>query len=157
MANKINKPIKIILHCSNTPDRGDRYGAKEIDEWHKENGWNDPATGIHCGYHYVIRRTGVVESFSTNDCVRPESSIGAHCRGHNTNSLGVCFMATYTITMMQMEAWFKLYRAIYSRHKIGIDNVLGHNELSRKECPGFTMHTFRLFTEREFKCQMDLS
>ena len=44
----------IVIHCAATRPHMD-VGAKEIREWHKERGFED------IGYHYVIRRTGVVE------------------------------------------------------------------------------------------------
>ena len=44
----------IVIHCSAVrPNQ--TSSAKQIDEWHKERGFN----GI--GYHYVIRRDGTIE------------------------------------------------------------------------------------------------
>jgi hypothetical protein len=151
MSIKQNKPDKIILHCSATPDEGDSIGAEEINEWHKKRGWEDPASGVHCGYHYVIRRSGVIESdYSGNPC-RPTTSIGAHCRGYNTNSLGICIVGTRLMTPQQLESWLKLYQRINNVHQIPIDKVYGHNQFSNKDCPGFDMHIIRLFMKRGLK------
>ncbi len=55
-------------------------GADEIDQMHKNFGWN----GI--GYHAVIRRDGTVEFGRHFD------DAGAHVKGHNFQSVGVCIV-----------------------------------------------------------------
>jgi len=65
------RPIDtLILHCSATPPDMD-IGVAEIDTWHKAQGWK------RIGYHFVIRRNGIVERG------RPLAQIGAHVEGHN--------------------------------------------------------------------------
>lgn len=44
----------IIVHCSATKPSMD-IGVEAIRQWHMNKGWSD------IGYHYVIRRNGVVE------------------------------------------------------------------------------------------------
>jgi len=147
---ELNKPNMIILHCAQTPDKDDRFGAEDINKWHKERGFEDEQTGIHCGYHYVIRRSGIAESYSCEHPCRPELSIGAHCRGHNTNSLGVVFMMTKVMTAMQMESWMNLYRAINTRWTIPLGRVFGHYEFNdKKTCPNFNVQILRLSMRRE--------
>jgi N-acetylmuramoyl-L-alanine amidase len=60
-------------------------GVKEIDEWHRAKGWFNG-----CGYHYVIRRDGTVETGPrlSDKGYHP----GAHCRGLNQISIGVCLV-----------------------------------------------------------------
>ena len=53
---------------------------EQIDQWHKNNGWK----GI--GYHAVIRRDGEVEFGRHFD------DSGAHVKGHNFQSVGVCMV-----------------------------------------------------------------
>ena len=68
----------IIVHCSAT--RCDRdISAADICAAHRVRGFR---TG---GYHYYVRKDGKVET------MRPESEIGAHCIGHNAQSIGVCY------------------------------------------------------------------
>lgn len=67
----------IVVHCSDTPaDR--EVGAADIRLWHRQQGWRD------IGYHYVIRRDGVLETG------RPEDQAGAHAKQMNKNSIGIC-------------------------------------------------------------------
>ena len=74
---KINK---LIVHCSATPEYKN-FDVNDIREWHvKGNGWSD------CGYHYVIKLDGTLQEG------RPVEKIGAHCAGHNRDSIGVCYI-----------------------------------------------------------------
>lgn len=70
---------EIIVHCTATPE-GKDYGAKDIDRWHRAQGWD----GI--GYHYVVRLDGTVEKG------RADSARGAHCVNHNAQSIGVVYV-----------------------------------------------------------------
>jgi len=69
----------IIVHCSATAE-GKDFKAKDIDKWHRQRGF----TCI--GYHYVIDIDGKIETG------RPESQVGAHCKGYNSVSIGVCYI-----------------------------------------------------------------
>ena len=92
---KERKITKIILHCSDTPDQGDVFGFEQINKWHKDNGWTDKASGVSCGYHYIIRRSGIIEPG------RPETSVGSHCYGHNASSIGICYCGTQEMNVNQ--------------------------------------------------------
>lgn len=88
----------VILHCSATEHDKD-LGVRDIDAMHREKGWSG------CGYHYVIKLDGTVEAG------RSLSAVGAHCRGYNNCSVGVCFIgglvngvATNTLTEAQIRS-----------------------------------------------------
>ena len=70
---------ELIVHCSATPE-GKDYSVDTIRQWHLQRGFSD------IGYHYVVYRDGSIHTG------RDESVIGAHCTGHNTNSIGVCYI-----------------------------------------------------------------
>ena len=69
----------IVIHHSATRRESD-IGAETIDKWHRERGWN----GI--GYHWVIRRDGTVEKG------RNTGTVGAHVKGFNSFSEGICLI-----------------------------------------------------------------
>ena len=73
------KITEIIVHCTATPE-GKDYDIQTIRSWHLSRGFSD------IGYHYVISRDGTVMKG------RDESKIGAHCTGHNSVSIGVCYV-----------------------------------------------------------------
>lgn len=125
---------EIILHCAATPPDMD-IGAAEIDQWHKGRGWR----GV--GYHYVIRRNGAVEDG------RPEEEAGAHVKGRNANSIGVCLVGGKGsnekdapgdhYTPAQLASLRRLLRDLRARFPRA--TIHGHNEFAAKACPGFTV------------------
>lgn len=75
---------KIVIHCSATKE-GSRLTFEDCKELHTApkseggNGWSD------IGYHFYIERDG------SRYEGRPLSKVGAHVRGHNTDSVGICY------------------------------------------------------------------
>lgn len=68
----------IVIHCSAT--RADRdFTEEDLEVCHRRRGFN----GI--GYHFYIRKNGEVKA------TRPLDRIGAHARGHNEHSIGICY------------------------------------------------------------------
>ncbi len=120
---------EIIIHCSATESGAD-FSAFDIDQWHKAQGWSK------IGYHYVVRLDGTVERG------RPESEVGAHCKGHNQHSIGVCYIGGLkngkpadTRTAQQKSALKALIAQLRTRYPNAL--ILGHNTLSPKACPCF--------------------
>ena len=77
--NIMRKIDSIIIHCSATKV-GQDFTAADIDRWHRERGFN----GI--GYHYVVCLDGRLERG------RDISLAGAHCKGWNEHSIGICYI-----------------------------------------------------------------
>ncbi len=115
---------EIIIHCSATPN-GRFHTAEDIHQWHTEH----PRNWDGIGYHHVIRTDGVLESG------RPEYWAGAHAKGHNSDSIGVCLIGTDTYSTGQWCALRKLLKILLSKYP-GV-KIIGHNEISKKTCPGF--------------------
>lgn len=127
----------IILHCSATPE-GRVVHAKEIDSWHRAQGWN----GI--GYHYVVTLDGTVEEG------RLLSVVGAHCKDHNSRSIGICYVGGTdsngkpkdTRTPAQRIALVRLVRSLLTRFGLTKDAVHCHSEYANKACPCFCREEF---------------
>lgn len=122
---------KLIVHHAFTPTSMD-VGVEEVRKWHVDgNGWND------VGYHYIIRLDGTLEPG------RPVEKKGAHCKGHNSQSIGICYMggkladgtAGDTRTDEQKKALKNLLKALQNIYPTA--TIHGHNEFSTKACPGF--------------------
>ena len=140
---------KIVVHCSATKEGAD-IRAKDIDAMHKARGWS----GI--GYHFVILLDGSIE------VGRPEEQQGAHVKGHNEDSIGVCMIggldsslkAKDTFTKAQKETLAVLL--VFLSKKYAGSEVFGHRDLSPdlnkdgkitreewlKECPCFEVKSF---------------
>lgn len=112
----------IVLHHA----EASQATVQDINQWHLANGWNG---GI--GYHYYIRKDGSIYRG------RPRDAIGAHCKGHNYDSIGICAEGNYmkeTMPETQKEAIIALCRellTIYPNVKI-----VGHRDLYPTQCPG---------------------
>ena len=114
---------KLVVHCSDTPDDRD-ISAEDIHQWHKEKGWD----GI--GYHKIIKRDGTIENG------RPDYWPGAHVKGHNHSSLGVCLIARNIITPPQLVSLEKVIDDWLLKYPKA--EVLGHYDLDpNKTCPNF--------------------
>ena len=126
----IAEKIKLlVVHCSDTEDC-QTLGATDIHKMHLSFGWN----GI--GYHKIINRSGKVENG------RPEYWIGAHVKGKNDISLGVCLIGRNKFTKKQfhsLEKVLKTWKSLYPEAKI-----VGHRETGKttKTCPNFDVQTW---------------
>lgn len=163
-----NSDIKhIIIHCAATPN-GKPFDVKDIDQWHKERSfrradefvkkhdkeltqtWNyhlisdgylekpkPKAAPKHCGYHYVIKTDGVIQ------LGRHLDENGAHARGWNSRSVGICLIGTDRFTRHQWDSLAVLIRMLL-KHALsrgwgpnGVQ-IIGHREVNpHKTCPGF--------------------
>ena len=129
---KNNRIIKeIIVHCSATPE-GKDFTVLDIKKWHLERGFSD------IGYHYVIYRDGSINKG------RDESKIGAHCTGHNSYSIGVCYVggvakdgktAKDTRTDAQKKSLLSLLRNLKIKYPQA--SIHSHRDYANKACPSF--------------------
>ena len=123
---------RVVIHYSATyPDQ--QVNAAVIDKWHRDRGF------ARIGYHWIVLRDGTIEAG------RPEGTVGAHVRGHNTGSIGICWVGgldratgpnkgVWNPTPVQEAALVELVREVLQRHP-GAE-VVGHRDLVATECPG---------------------
>ncbi len=132
---KINK---IIIHCSATQE-GKDISVDTIRKWHVEGrGWSD------IGYHYIISLDGLTE------VGRPIERSGAHTKGENKDSIGVCYIggveaergdngkwiAKDTRTDEQKRSLLNLLTTLKSIYGDDV-TIHGHREFAAKSCPCF--------------------
>lgn len=129
----------IVIHCSATRASQDDVDAAVIRGWHRKQGWLD------IGYHYVIKRDGTVEKG------RADTVPGAHARGFNECSLGICLVGGVAedgktpeanFTAWQWESLRKLVTELKQRYPLA--EVLGHRDLPNvnKACPSFDVRSW---------------
>ena len=127
----------LVVHCSATKPSMD-IGLREIKRWHvNDNGWRD------VGYHYIIRRNGEVELGRSN------RDTGAHAAGYNHKSISLCMVggmaednsAENNFTAQQWTALLDLVKQIKVDYPEA--DVIGHNEISDKECPSFDVQQWK--------------
>jgi len=124
---------EILIHCAATK-LTQNIGAEDIKKWHVNgNGWQD------IGYHYVIKLDGAIEKG------RDIGVAGAHCRGHNFKSIGVCLVGGLDENMNPCDNYTnQQYKALRQLLRFLIitfpgSAILGHRDVSgvRKTCPNF--------------------
>ena len=68
----------IVIHCSATREDKD-FTEYDLDVCHRRRGFNG------AGYHFYIRKNGDIKS------TRPIEKVGAHAKGFNRESIGICY------------------------------------------------------------------
>lgn len=113
----------LVLHCSAT--RCDRpYSPEDLTRDHLARGFQS------AGYHFYVRRSGQIVP------LRPLHQIGAHVRGHNRHSWGICYeggLSTTgepqdTRTPAQTQALEQLLRDLLQLAPRA--EIVGHRDLS---------------------------
>jgi N-acetylmuramoyl-L-alanine amidase len=122
---------EIIVHCTATPEGRD-YTVADIRQMHKAQGWVD------IGYHYLVYRDGSIHEGRNVDLV------GAHCQGHNAQSIGVCYVGGVardgktpkdTRTAAQKDALIHLLMQLVCLYPGA--TIRGHRDFAAKACPSF--------------------
>lgn len=129
--NKRNISL-IVLHCSATREN-QNFTVEQLEACHKARGFD----GI--GYHYYITKDGTLYP------CRSEERMGAHAKGFNAHSIGICYeggldkngRSKDTRTLAQKVTMEELL------HSLCLDfpdaEILGHRDLPgvKKDCPCF--------------------
>ena len=124
---------RVIFHHSLSRD----VSASVMKVWHvNERGWED------IGYHFVIRDDGRIEGG------RPQEYIGAHAKGNNDDSIGVCLTGDFSKAPpsdAQISSACALYYSLCKQYKK--DLGIGFHRLTPDPCPGLLLDR-KVFRER---------
>jgi N-acetylmuramoyl-L-alanine amidase len=113
------------------------WDAEDIRKIHvDENGWSA------IGYHYIIKRDGSV------DRGRPHNAVGAHTRGYNSHSIGLCLIGgmapdgspAFNFTKEQMISLNVKVAELKKEYPEA--TIHGHNEFADKACPCFSIKDY---------------
>lgn len=141
----------VVHHAASTVKMA--AGVKEIRQWHLARGMTD------IGYAWVIRRSGKLEEG------RAHSEVGAHAKGFNSVSLGICLEGglaldgktpEHNYTSAQLAMLSKTVRnalALYPRAQ-----VVGHRDLDPKgkpHCPFFDVKAWWKAEEESYYAKDD--
>lgn len=133
---------RIIVHCSASDLKSqdsiiaikNLHIASKTQEitWGKYKttgkGWDD------IGYHLVITHDG--KPHWGRDLDRP----GAHCYGHNEDSIGICLTGEKLFTDAQKGTLMMVIDELCQQFSIPRTEVYGHNEFNEKKtCPNFDL------------------
>jgi len=125
----------IIIHCSATPEGR----SLSFEECRRDHIMHRHFQDI--GYHFYITRDGTVHDG------RPIEKVGAHCEGHNSHSIGICYEggldANGKPADTRTEAQRKALKSLVERmHRLFPKAlIVGHHDLNpRKACPCFKVN-----------------
>ena len=124
---------KIIIHCADTKT-SQSFDISEVDLWHRKQGWDK------VGYHYYIRLDGTLQ------IGRELNEVGAHCKGQNSKSIGVCFEGGKNPDGSKWSSPDNAQLLTYDSLKAYLDSifkdlqVFGHYEFSDKSRPNFDVN-----------------
>lgn len=127
MARKIGK---IILHCSDS-DVMKHNDISIIRQWHLARGFKN------VGYHYFIQKMGTVQHG------RKLHIEGAHVKGHNKDSIGICLSGRKEFTHDQFRSLARIIKELAGKYKLSEGFIFGHNDFTdQKTCPNFDVQEF---------------
>jgi N-acetylmuramoyl-L-alanine amidase len=115
----MRKIAKIIVHHT-----GVDASLEQLRRSVQRRGYSD------IPYHFVITADGAVHA------TRPLERMGAHCKGHNADSVGVALMGNLDKvppTEAQVAALISLLADLRRKWDVPI---FGHGELRNTACPG---------------------
>jgi N-acetylmuramoyl-L-alanine amidase len=115
----MRKIAKIIVHHTGVDTTLERLRASVI-----QRGYSD------IPYHFVIDTDGTLHA------TRPITRMGAHCKGHNADSIGIALMGNLDKTPpteAQVAALLRLIADLRTKWPVP---VVGHGDLRPTACPG---------------------
>jgi len=130
----------IVIHCSQTRP-SQNIGAKDIDRWHREQGW------LKIGYAIVIKRDGTIERG------REDDEVQAAVKGYNHTSFNLCLVGGAKEEDWKQgednftaEEWDSLKKELTRLvQKYPDAKIVGHYELDDKKfCPAFDVRKYLL-------------
>lgn len=139
----MNDPKYAILHHTADASGGDQIAR--VNEYHRIRFGMLSRLGYYVGYHYLIERTGEVIK------TREHDEEGAHTRGKNTESIGICLAGNFDLerpTEAQMNALDKLLGSLAIRYSVSEYTLAHHSDYADTHCPGW------YFTSREWRLHL---
>lgn len=129
----MNHPAYIVIHCTDVSFQKLRDQLNSVNQYHRSQNFPLSRLGHYVGYHSLI--TG-----GKNYRTKLDSEEGAHTKGHNLESLGVCVgfdgdveyphPDDYILLQKQVWDWQKMY-------SIPDERVVFHRHFNTsKTCPG---------------------
>ncbi len=126
-----NEPKEIIVH--HTADVFNGLQFKKVDNYHKSIDFPISSLGYFCGYHYFIERNGELRQ------ARRDNDEGAHTKGRNFVSIGICLAGNFNLefpTKEQEEALGNLCADLMDKYKIPISEIVPHRKYRLTDCFG---------------------
>lgn len=120
-------PTKIIIHHG-----GGWMDFKGVNDWHRQKWGFKSSLGFFCGYQYFVERDGIIFQ------ARADNEEGAHVKGMNKLSIGICLMGNgeeKDFTIQQYDSLTGLIERLRKKYDIPKEEIYGHKDFSATACP----------------------
>lgn len=134
----MNIPEYLVVHHTGGTDRDplantSNHKFETVDGWHRHL-WNFRSSlGHYIGYHYFIDKTGKATQG------RADNEEGAHTKGMNRRSIGICLAGNFDATIPtkeQEETLRLLLKRLAKKYNIPKGNIVPHRRFANKSCFG---------------------
>lgn len=134
----MNKPEYLIIHHTGGTDANplqdsSNYTVQQCSNDHKARFNMKSRTGLWCGYHIMI------DKFGKRWVTRFDDEEGAHAKGYNSKSLGICLMGNFDATLPtqpQIDELKKVMKEKSDLYKIPVAKIIPHRNVAQKTCYG---------------------
>lgn len=134
----MNTPKKLIIHHTGGSDEApladtSHHTFEMVNADHKAKWDFKSSLGHYIGYHYFIAKDGSVTQG------RADTDEGAHTRGQNLSSLGICLAGNFDVTKptaSQERALRELLTKKIGEYKLTAKDVVPHRAYAQKSCFG---------------------
>ena len=143
---KTNIPKWLVVHHTGGTDQDfyadtSHHTFRIVNDWHRQNPyvWLGELSSLDCaiGYHYFIDKAGKLTQG------RADTDEGAHCKGMNTSSIGICLAGNFSRfkenrlpTFEQIKTLKNLLIELMRKHDIPLKRIVPHRFFNRKDCYG---------------------
>jgi N-acetyl-anhydromuramyl-L-alanine amidase AmpD len=131
-------PKYLIIHHTGGTDAqpladSSNYTVTQCDADHKVRFNMKSSLGFYVGYTYFIDKAGAVTQ------TRIDTEEGAHTKGYNSNSIGICLAGNFDATFpteAQIKSLTKLLQEKTKQYSIPVSNIVPHRTFANKTCYG---------------------
>jgi len=124
---------EIIIHHTGVSRKIQPYQAWTVNNYHKEKFNMLSSLGFYGGYTYLIEPTGYLVQY------RRDTEEGAHTKGHNFHSIGICLTGNFCVEMptdAQVNTLRKLLLDKLAQYNLTALNIFNHKDFGDTVCPG---------------------
>lgn len=134
---RINKPKWIVVH-----HQAGNSDFESVNKDHRNNPkvWlgKYSSLGFAIGYHYYITKLGQIHQG------RADTDEGAHCRGMNLSSIGICLQGNFSVygefpTEIQKKTLKGLLKELMEKYDIPASHIVPHRHFGKTECYGLNL------------------
>lgn len=135
---RVNAPEWLIIHHTGGTDANpltdtSHHTFEIVDYYHKGLWSFKSSLGHYIGYHYFIEKDGKITQG------RADQDEGAHTKGMNLKSLGICLAGNFDLTLpteAQITALTELLKELSIKYSIPVANIVPHRKFANKTCYG---------------------